>query len=386
MNRHVLALILLYTATTLPGCAESPGPTATTERNSAESDQAGDHQQGKTGSDSEPTAAERAKETETLSAPSPKPPASIDEAIAWLSDPLQRDSAMQYLKGQREAALQPLLTLYATTPTLGVDWDRMSQKDAAMKLLSEFGSELVEPPVRELMATIEAQQNAIMLRNAYNAASGFGDGAGPSQRLTEMKVNCTFLLKELRKVSRASRESQTGAEQRAIENGTSLQDTNKATHAFPRSDGVYRFKRRTTLIGLRNTQVYDYIVFTNGGTAYTIKGDYLPPDNYYLEQPSDDPPGAFHMLTIGLAEQPEFILQWIAKPGEKQPAAGSYTVENGVVHFAIKGRAGPSPRAFTVDYEGQKTANGVKMTETSTASGVARVGVVEKVYEFVSVR
>jgi hypothetical protein len=67
--------------------------------------------------------------------------------------------------------------------------------------------------------------------------------------------------------------------------------------SFPRTDGVYRYKRKTSLVGLENQDVYDYIVFKKGA-AYTITGGYLPPNNYYVEMPSKDFPGAFQMLSI----------------------------------------------------------------------------------------
>jgi hypothetical protein len=152
--------------------------------------------------------------------------------------------------------------------------------------------------------------------------------------------------------------------------------------AFPRLDGVYRIARRTTLVGQENRVVYDYVVFTKKGVAYTIKGAYGLPakeGDYYLEQPTGEP-GCFHALSVPLKDQPAFIMRWLADPKEKQPLGSKYQVKQGLVSFDIRNPGSPFERAYTISYRGLATERGIKMVETSTANRRAKPA--ERVYEF----
>jgi hypothetical protein len=181
------------------------------------------------------------------------------------------------------------------------------------------------------------------------------------------------------------------AEEREREDDKKEEGKKGDEQAFPRLDGVYRFTRRTTNVGSENRDVYNYIVFSKRGVAFTIKGDYSPlgtkdfsSSDYYLEQPSGDP-GEFHALNVPLKDQPAFILKWIADPEEKQPLSAKYEVTDGAVSFTIKNPGSAFAPAFTISYKGRATDKGIKITETSTEfDGEAKT--VDRVYEFVAVR
>lgn len=110
----------------------------------------------------------------------------------------------------------------------------------------------------------------------------------------------------------------------------------KPAAGFPRTDGVYRFARRTTLIGFANPEIYDYVAFTPGGDAYFIVGHYDARDSFGLVQPDEKLPGAFSVHTAALRDQTAYIKKWVSgvladKPGR----SGKYTVKDGAVSFTV---------------------------------------------------
>ncbi len=150
--------------------------------------------------------------------------------------------------------------------------------------------------------------------------------------------------------------------------------------SFLRHDGVYRSKRKTTLIDLPNADVYSYLAFTRDGTVYWINGDYIP-GQHYLEQPQAD--GSFLMKTVSLADQPEFIFRsWIGNKQESPPTHAQFGNTSGKLQFRLLEFDNYSQTFIEVDYAGEIAGEGIRL---SWRADVPNAKTFEAEYQFVAI-
>ena len=139
---------------------------------------------------------------------------------------------------------------------------------------------------------------------------------------------------------------------------------------FPRVDGVYRTQKRSSLINVPNTDIFDYLVF-KGGRCYRALGWYSDPDRHSLRQPISGGGGImFSERESEIADQPKEIQSWLSEAETEKPSSGEFSpMKDGKLEARMKFPASQWAPETEVVYQCEVTPKGMRVTQTAISEG-----------------